>query len=93
MEPALNNASDPIAGPMLQAFYGAMGHHESKTKSDRTSLGQRQARAAGSFFAGEAPYGYDVVTLDDGRKALKPNGDAHVVARIFEELARGATFY
>lgn len=43
-EPALNNASDPIAGPMLQAFYGAMGHHESKTKSDRTSLGHRQRR-------------------------------------------------
>jgi len=92
-EPALNNASDPIAGPMLQAFYGAMGHHESKVKSDRTSLGQAAARAAGSFFAGDIPYGHDSVTLDDGRKTLRPNGDAPVVARIFEELAGGATYY
>lgn len=92
-EPALNNASYPIAGPMLQAFYGAMGHHESKTKSNRASLCQRQRRTVGSFFAGEAPYGYDVVTLEDGSKTLKPNGDAPIVARIFEELAAGATFF
>jgi hypothetical protein len=78
---------------MLQAFYGAMGHHESKTKSDRTSLGQRQRRIAGSFFGGEAPYGHDIVTLDDGQKTLKPNSDAPIVARIFEELAAGATFF
>ena len=92
-EPALNNASDPIAGPMLQAFYGAMGHHESKTKSDRTSLGQAQRRAVGSFFGGDKPYGYDSVALDDGRRTIKPNADAPVVARIFEEAAAGATFY
>ncbi len=91
-EPALNNASDPIAGPMLQAFYGAMGQHDSQTKSDRTAIKQAALRAAGSYAMGQVPYGYDIVTLPDGRKTLWPNVAAPVVARIFKEVAAGSTF-
>jgi hypothetical protein len=70
-----------------------MGHHESQTKADRTRIKQAALRAAGSYAVGEIPYGYDVVTLPDGRKTLRPNDQAPVVTRIFKEVAADATFY
>jgi DNA invertase Pin-like site-specific DNA recombinase len=91
-EPGLNGISDPIAGPLLQAFYGAVAQHESSTKGDRIRAKQAALRAAGSFASGFAPFGFRIAVAEDGRKTLEPDPDeAPAVKRIFREVAGGAT--
>lgn len=76
---------------MLQAFYGAMGHHESQTKSDRTKIKQAALRASGSFSSGTAPFGLQIVELPDGRKTLVASTDVHIVQRIYKEVSEGSS--
>jgi DNA invertase Pin-like site-specific DNA recombinase len=100
-EPALNMSSDAVAGPMLQAFYGAVAHHESVTKSERVRAAHTVRRAAGSA-TGKAPYGYMILDTDERiaagttrrsvRKVLTPDPEtAPVVKAIFHAYLDGQT--
>jgi site-specific DNA recombinase len=51
---------------------------------------QARLRALGSYAHGEAPYGYEIAALDDGRKTLAHvPGEAEAVRLIFREAAQG----
>jgi DNA invertase Pin-like site-specific DNA recombinase len=89
-EPELGAAS--MGGQIMTFLGGLMAHAESAHKSDRIKAKHAHLRAIGSWASGKAPFGYDIVTLADGRKTLAPNADAPTVARAFEMTAEGMSY-
>jgi len=89
-EPELGAAS--MGGQIMTFLGGLMAHAESAHKSDRIKAKHAHLRSLGSWCNGRAPFGYDIVTLADGRKTLAPNADAETVARIFELTAEGMSY-
>jgi len=89
-EPELGAAS--MGGQIMTFLGGLMAHAESAHKSDRIKAKHALLRSLGSWCNGRAPYGYDIVTLADGRKTLAANADAPTVARIFELTAEGRSY-
>jgi DNA invertase Pin-like site-specific DNA recombinase len=90
-EPELNMLSG-LGGKIMTVIKEYVNAEESRTKSERVKIKQAFLRAEGSFASGSAPYGYDIVPTDDGRKTLKPNAFAWVVTRIFRDVGEGNSY-
>ncbi len=86
------NASEQyldIANPdnkMVLSIYLTAGEVERDKISSRTITGTYQAKKDG-YFPGKAPYGYDNYRDESKRSTLKPNQQADLVKRAFNEVA------
>ena len=87
-QPHLNDLST-MGGRIALKIEEEIAYAESAGKSDNVILKQNALRASGSLVGGKL-FGYDIVTLADGRKILKPNRDGkRYIPGIFRRAIAG----
>jgi site-specific DNA recombinase len=73
---------------IMLAFYLSAPEVENDRRALSTIVGMRRALKEGRWMS-TAPRGYDNVTLENGKKLIKPNAHAPHIVWAFEQLATG----